>query len=185
MARPAPRGTFSARPAAALSFNSRTPTRALLLDKEFFLRFLYHPIPIAAGNFQCPRVCLGWGSRGTSREPTLPNKAAGGVHWTTKSGNGEAQTESEDITSRGVYFFLPTETENGSWVELVIVLPHEITLAEPVRARCQGRVRRTEIKEMERVGVAAEIERCQFLREGENALAPGLQIPGDKRARRE
>ena len=89
------------------------------------------------------------------------------VRWTTKSGNGEAQTESEDITSRGVYFFLPTEIENGSWVELVIVLSHEITLAEPVRARCQGRVRRTEIEDMDRVGVVAGIERYQFLRKGE------------------
>jgi hypothetical protein len=91
------------------------------------------------------------------------------VRWATKSGNGEAQTESEDITSRGVYFVLPTEIDNGSWVELVLVLPHEITLAEPVRARCQARVRRTEIKEMDRVGVAAEIELYQFLREDKNA----------------
>jgi hypothetical protein len=90
------------------------------------------------------------------------------VRWATKSGNGEAQTESEDITSRGVYFVLPTEIDNGSWVELVLVLPHEITLAEPVRARCQARVRRTELKEMNRVGVAAEIELYQFLREGKN-----------------
>ena len=90
------------------------------------------------------------------------------VRWATKSGNGEVQTESEDITSRGVYFVLPTEIDNGSWVELVLVLPHEITLAEPVRARCQARVRRTEIKEMDRVGVAAEIELYQFLREDKN-----------------
>jgi hypothetical protein len=90
------------------------------------------------------------------------------VRWATKSGNGEAQTESEDITSRGVYFVLPTEIDNGSWVELLLVLPHEITLAEPVRARCQARVRRTEIKEMDRVGVAAEIELYQFLREDKN-----------------
>jgi PilZ domain len=90
------------------------------------------------------------------------------VRWATKSGNGEAQTESEDITSRGVYFVLPTEIDNGSWVELVLVLPHEITLAEPVRARCQARVRRTEIKEMDRVGVAAEIELYQFLHEDKN-----------------
>jgi hypothetical protein len=90
------------------------------------------------------------------------------VRWATKSGNGEVQTESEDITSRGVYFVLPTEIDNGSWVELVLVLPHEITLAEPVRARCQARVRRTEIKEMDRVGVAAEIELYQFLRDDKN-----------------
>jgi hypothetical protein len=88
------------------------------------------------------------------------------VRWaaTPKSGNGEVHTESEDITSRGVFFFLPTEIENGSWVELVLVLPHEITLAEPILVRCQARVRRTEIKKRDRVGVAAEIEVVQFLR---------------------
>jgi len=52
---------------------------------------------------------------------------------------------------------------------LVFVMPHEITLAEPVRVRCQGRVRRTEIEQAHRVGVVAEIERYQFLREDEKA----------------
>ena len=85
------------------------------------------------------------------------------VRWTSRSGIGEAQTESEDISSRGVYFFLPKEINNGSSVEFVMVLPHEITLAEPVRVRCQGRVRRTEIEKMHRVGVVAEIERYEFL----------------------
>jgi len=88
------------------------------------------------------------------------------VRWTNQSGSREAQAESEDITSRGVYFFLPTEIENGSSVELVIVMP-PITLAEPVRVRFQGRVRRTEPREMGRVGVVAEFERYQFLREDE------------------
>jgi hypothetical protein len=90
------------------------------------------------------------------------------VRWATKSGNGEAQTDSEDIASRGVYFFLPTTIKAGSWVELVFVLPHEITLAEPVLVRCQARVRRTEIKKRNRVGVAAEIEFYQLLREDKN-----------------
>jgi hypothetical protein len=53
-------------------------------------------------------------------------------------------------------------------VELVLILPHEITLAEPVRVRCQARVRRTEIKERDRVGVAAAIEVFQFLRGDKN-----------------
>ena len=87
------------------------------------------------------------------------------VRWAaTKSGNGDLHTESEDISSGGVYFFLPTEIENGSLVELVIVLPHEITLAESVRVRCQARVQRTEIKKRYWVGMAAEIEVFQFLR---------------------
>src|ERR1700731_1446446 len=86
------------------------------------------------------------------------------VRWTNQSGSRQAQTESEDISTRGIYFFLPTEIENGSSVEFVIAFPSEITLAELVRVRCQGHVRRTEIKEMDRVGVAAEIERYELLR---------------------
>jgi PilZ domain len=86
------------------------------------------------------------------------------IRWMNQSGIGEAQTESENISSRGVYFFLPREINNGSSVEFVIIVPHEITLAGPVRVRCQGRVRRTEIGEMDRVGVVAEIERYEFLR---------------------
>jgi ATP/maltotriose-dependent transcriptional regulator MalT len=84
------------------------------------------------------------------------------VRWATKSGNEEVHTESENISSRGIYFFLPTDIENGSWVELLFDMPHEITLDEPVRLRCQARVRRTETKKGNRVGVAAEIEFYQL-----------------------
>src|SRR5207302_9401154 len=107
-----------------------------LFDKELFLRHPYPPIPNAAAR---TGITLGdvMERRANRRfRIKLPMR----VRWTTKSGNGEAQPESEDITSRGVYFFLPIEIENGSWVELVIVLPQEITLAEPVCARCHGRV---------------------------------------------
>ena len=87
------------------------------------------------------------------------------VRWKNPSGIGEAQTESKDISSRGVYFFLPKEIENGSSVEVSMVLPHEITFAEPVRVRCHGRVQRTEIERLDRVGVVAEIARYEFLRD--------------------
>ena len=90
------------------------------------------------------------------------------VRWASGMAISEAHTESRDISSRGVYFFLPQEIEKGSSVEFVVVLPHEITLAEPVRVRCQGCVRRTETGELHRVGVIAEIERYEFLRESED-----------------
>jgi ATP/maltotriose-dependent transcriptional regulator MalT len=97
--------------------------------------------------------------RATQRFPmNLPVR----VSWATKSGNEQAYTESENISSRGVYFCLPTDIENGSWVELLLDMPHEITLDEPVRFRCQARVRRTETKKWNRVGVAAEIEVYQL-----------------------
>jgi hypothetical protein len=87
------------------------------------------------------------------------------VRWTNQSGSGEAQTESEDISSRGIYFFLSKEIENGSSVEFVMVFPSEIILVKPVRVRCQGHVRRTEIKATDRVGVVAEIELISYCAE--------------------
>ena len=60
-------------------------------------------------------------------------------------------------------------------------MPHEITLAEPVRVRCRGRVRRTKIEAMDRVGVVVDIQRYQFLREKEEKLAPRFRITSDMR----
>ena len=54
-------------------------------------------------------------------------------------------------------------------MEIVLTLPHEITLAGPVRVRCLGRVQRTMSEEEGRAGVVAEIERYEFLRGDENA----------------
>jgi PilZ domain len=91
------------------------------------------------------------------------------VRWTTGSAIGEARTESKDVSSRGVYFFLPKDVKNGSPVEIVLTLPHEITLAGPVRVRCLGRVQRSEEEDEGRLGIVAEIERYEFLRGDENA----------------
>ena len=52
------------------------------------------------------------------------------VRWTNGSAIGEARTESEDISSRGVYFLLPEEVKSGSVVEIALTLLHEITLTE-------------------------------------------------------
>jgi hypothetical protein len=91
------------------------------------------------------------------------------VRWTNGAAVGEARTESKDVSSRGVYFFLPKDVKSGSPVEIVLTLPHEITLAGPVRVRCLGRVSRSEEEEEGKSGVVAEIERYEFLRGDENA----------------
>ena len=92
------------------------------------------------------------------------------VRWTSGSAIGEASTESKDVSSRGVYFFLPKDLKNGSPVEIVLTLPHEITLAGPVRVRCLGRVHRNDAPQEGRAGVVAAIERYEFLR-GDEAVA--------------
>jgi hypothetical protein len=94
------------------------------------------------------------------------------VRWTSGLAVGEAQTESRDVSSRGVYFFLPKQVNNGSPVEIILTLPHEITLAGPVRVRCLGRVHRTEANDSEgRSGVVAEIQRYEFLRGNDESAA--------------
>jgi len=86
------------------------------------------------------------------------------VRWTTGAAVGETSTESRDVSSRGVYFFLQKDVKEGSPVEILLTLPNEITLAGPVRVRCLGRVQRTESRDEGAVGVVAAIERYEFLR---------------------
>src|SRR3979490_2383640 len=90
------------------------------------------------------------------------------VRWTTGAAVGETSTESRDVSSRGVYFFLQKDVKEGSAVEILLTLPNEITLAGPVRVRCLGRVQRTEPREEGAVGVVAAIERYEFLRGDED-----------------
>jgi hypothetical protein len=92
------------------------------------------------------------------------------VRWTSGSAIGEASTESRDVSSRGVYFFLPKEVKYGAPVEILLTLPHEITLAGPVKVRCLGRIQRTDTSEtVDKVGIVAAIERYEFLRGDEHA----------------
>ncbi|HEV3220777.1 MAG TPA: hypothetical protein VGZ48_13490 [Candidatus Acidoferrales bacterium] len=91
------------------------------------------------------------------------------VRWTSGSAVGEAKTESFNVSSRGVYFMLPKGVKCGSPVEILLTLPHEITLAGPVRVRCLGRVARSEDQDPGKFGVVAEIERYEFVRGDEFA----------------
>ena len=94
------------------------------------------------------------------------------VRWTSGTAIGEAQTESRNVSSHGVYFFLPKQVTSGSPVEIILTLPHEITLAGPVRVRCLGRVHRSEGDDPTgRSGVVAEIQRYEFLRGGDENAA--------------
>ncbi len=91
------------------------------------------------------------------------------VRWTNGGSIGEAQAESQDVSSRGIYFSLPKNVKAGSPVEIVLTLPHEITMAGPVRVRCLGRIQRNEDQQAGYSGMVAEIERYEFLRSDEHA----------------
>lgn len=89
------------------------------------------------------------------------------VRWTGDASVGEAATETREVSSRGIYFFLPKDLKSGAPLEIVMTLPHEVTLAGPVRVRCLGHVVRTDAEREQDIGVAAAIERYEFLRDGE------------------
>lgn len=89
------------------------------------------------------------------------------VRWTGDASVGEAATETREVSSRGIYFFLPKDLKSGAPVEIVMTLPHEVTLAGPVKVRCLGHVVRTDAEREHDIGVAAAIERYEFLRDGE------------------
>jgi len=91
------------------------------------------------------------------------------VRWTDERVVGEASTESREVSSRGLYFYLPKGLRSGSPVEIVMTLPHELTQAGPVRVRCLGRVLRTDTQDQCEFGVAAAIERYEFMRNSESA----------------
>lgn len=91
------------------------------------------------------------------------------VRWTGDATVGEASTETKEVSSRGIYFFLPKDLKNGAPLEIVMTLPHEVTLAGPVKVRCLGHVVRTDASRETDIGVAAAIERYEFLRDAEKS----------------
>src|ERR1700689_945968 len=91
------------------------------------------------------------------------------VRWTDENVVGEADTESREVSSRGLYFHLPKGLRSGSPVEIVMTLPHELTQPGPVRVGCLGRVLRSSQENSGEMGVAAASERYESMRSGENA----------------
>lgn len=86
------------------------------------------------------------------------------IRWTDGRAAGEALSVSRDVSSRGVSFVLPKRLESGSLVEIVMTLPHDVTLAGPVRVRCLGRILRSRAHDDASYQLAAAIDRYEFLR---------------------
>lgn len=85
------------------------------------------------------------------------------VQWTNGSEQRKAHTITQDVSSGGVYFFLPEAIPDGTAVEVEMTLPTQITLGAPVRVRCQGRIQRCTMKPGESAGIATMIEKYEFL----------------------
>ena len=55
---------------------------------------------------------------------------------------GEGQGVTQNLSARGAFFCTDFSLTEGDAVELTLVMPSEITLAENMRVRCRGKVMR-------------------------------------------
>ena len=75
----------------------------------------------------------------------------------------EFSAQTRDVSYRGLYFLADAKFEIGSEIDFVITLPEQVTQSNDVNIRCQGQIVRVEATENGRVGIAAKIERYEFL----------------------
>jgi hypothetical protein len=77
----------------------------------------------------------------------------------------ELMTETQNVSARGVFFYLDRPLAEGSNIEVTLTFPPHVTLTDSVRVRFRARVIRVETPlPASRIGVAAMIEEYEFLR---------------------
>jgi hypothetical protein len=84
--------------------------------------------------------------------------------------NDEFQTETQNVSARGVFFYLDRAVAAGTRCEVTLTFPPHITLTDAVRVRFTARVIRVESPLPSlRIGTAAMIEDYEFLRSSGSA----------------
>jgi hypothetical protein len=79
--------------------------------------------------------------------------------------DNEFQTETQNVSARGVFFYLDRPVPAGTRCEVTLTFPPHITLTDAVRVRFTARVIRVESPLPSlRIGTAAMIEDYEFLR---------------------
>ena len=79
------------------------------------------------------------------------------------SQSAEFIAHTRDVSYRGLYFLAEAAFKVGSSIEFVITLPEQVTRSADVNIRCSGQVVRTEPTNNGKTGIAAKIERYEFL----------------------
>jgi hypothetical protein len=80
-------------------------------------------------------------------------------------GANEFHTETQNVSARGVFFYLDRAVSAGTKLEVTLTFPPHVTLTDSVRVRFTARVIRVEhpLPSL-RIGTAAMIEDYEFLR---------------------
>ena len=77
----------------------------------------------------------------------------------------EFRTETQNVSARGVFFYLNRPVSAGTKLEVILTFPPHVTLTEAMRVRFKASVIRVESPlPAARIGVAALIEDYAFLR---------------------
>ena len=79
----------------------------------------------------------------------------------------EKTVHTRNVSSSGVYFEFGSPLHIGTALEFIMTLPEQITKGSAVRIKCMGKVVRVDLPggNGESLGIAATIERYEFLRE--------------------
>jgi c-di-GMP-binding flagellar brake protein YcgR len=80
-----------------------------------------------------------------------------------ESRNSELRAQTRDVSYQGLYFLAEEKFEVGSEIEFVITLPQQVTQTGDVDIRCRGQIVRVESASEGRLGIAAKINRYEFL----------------------
>ncbi len=78
---------------------------------------------------------------------------------------GELAAETRDVSTNGVFLYTKSRMVAGSEVELVLILPPELTSGEKCWVCCHARILRVEQGAGTDFGVAAEVQRMDVLPE--------------------
>lgn len=89
---------------------------------------------------------------------SLPLRVLPNESWTP-----ELRTQTRDVSYRGLYFHAEAQFEVGKEIEFIITLPHQFAQNGDVDIRCRGQIVRVETVSEKEMGVAAKIDRYEFL----------------------
>jgi hypothetical protein len=79
--------------------------------------------------------------------------------------NAESSAQTRDVSSNGIFLYTESRMVEGSDVELVLILPPELTSGEKCWVCCHARILRVEQGPGKDFGVAAEIRKMDILPE--------------------
>jgi PilZ domain len=76
---------------------------------------------------------------------------------------GSSYGVTKDISVEGIYFYVTKDVKELENIEFLVTFPPEITLVTPVRVKCMGKIIRAEPDVKRGTGIAASIERYEFV----------------------